>query len=119
MITHKIDVGGAKPVKSRPNRVSEQARVALEEHVDTMLKNDIIKELPGSPWASPVVLVLKPNQKDYLFCLDMRNVNKVTTIDLYPLTRIDDTLDALNGSKYFSSLDLRSAFHQVWMDEES
>ena len=119
LIKHKIDVGGARPVKSRPNRCSEPAKVALEKHIDTMLKKDIIEESPGSPWASPVVLVLKPNQKDYRFCLDMRNANKVTILDSYPLPQIDDTLDALNGSKYFSFLDLRSAFHQVRMDEES
>ena len=49
----------------------------------------------------------------------MRNMNKVTRIDSYPLPRIGDTLDALNGSKFFSSLELRSAFHQVRMDEDS
>ena len=92
---------------------------ALEKHVDTMLKHDIIEESPGSPWSSPVVLVRKPNNKDYRFCLDMRNVNKVTTIDSYPLPRLDDTLDALNGSKFFYSLGLKSAFHQVRMGEES
>ena len=49
----------------------------------------------------------------------MRKVNRVTKIDSYPLPWIDDTLDALNGAKYFTSLDLKSAFHQVRMDEKS
>ena len=106
LITHKIDLGGANPVKARPNRINQSARAMLEKHVDTMLKHNVIEESPGSLWFPPVVLVLKPNQKDYRFCLVMRNVNKVTTIDSYPLPRIDDTLDALNGSKFFSSLDL-------------
>ena len=58
--------------------------------MDTVLKHDIIKESLGSPWSSPIVLVRKANNKDYRFCLDMRNVNKVTRIDSYPLPRIDD-----------------------------
>ena len=119
LITHKIDVGDAPPVKKRPYRLNPDSRAALEKHVDTMLKHNIIEESTGSPWASPVVLVRNPNNKDYRFCLDMGEVNKVTKEDAYPLPRIDDTLDALNGSKYFSSLDLKSAFHQVRLDEES
>lgn len=80
-------------------------------------KNDIIEESPGGPWSSPVVLVHKANNKEYRFCLNMRNVNKPAKINSYPLPRIDNTLDALNGSKFFSSLDLRSV-HQR-MDEDS
>ena len=53
----------------------------LEKHVDAMLENNIIEESAGSPWASPVVLVRKPNNVDFRFYLDMRNVNKVTKID--------------------------------------
>ena len=66
-----------------------------------------------------MALVKKPNSNEYRFCLDMRKVNRVTKMDSYPLPRIDDTLDALNGAKFFSSLDLKSAFHQVCMDEKS
>ena len=50
LITHKIDVSNAKPIKSRPNRINKLAKAALEKHVDTMLKNNIIKASPGSPW---------------------------------------------------------------------
>ena len=69
LITHKIDVGNAKPVKTRPQMLNQQGKVALEQHVDTMLKNDIIEESPGSPWSSPVVLVCMTNNKDYRFSL--------------------------------------------------
>ena len=119
LMTHTIDVGDAEPVKARPYRLNPEAKEALEKHVDTMLKHNIIEESIGSPWPSPVVLVKKPNSSEYRFCLDMRKVNRVTKIDSYPLLRIDDTLDALNGAKYFTSLDLKSAFHQVRMDEKS
>ena len=56
---------------------------------------------PSKHYYSSLLLVLKKNQKDCRFYHDMRNVNKVTTIDSYPLLRIDNTLDALNGSKLF------------------
>ena len=69
------------PVKARPYRLNPEAKVALEKHVDSKLENNIIEESAGSPWASPVVLVRKPNNVDFRFCLDMRNVTKVTKID--------------------------------------
>ena len=119
LVTHDIDVGEAEPVKSPPHRLNPDTRAALEDHVNSMLDSGIIEEAAGSPWASPVVLVRKPNGKDYRFCLDMRKVNKVTKKDSYALPRIDDTIDALHGSVYFSSLDLRSAFFQVRLGEES
>ena len=65
---------------------------------------------------SPVVLV---NKKDgtQRFCVDYRARNNVTVKDSYPLTRIDDTLDALAGVKWLSTLDLKSGYHQVVVSE--
>ena len=50
------------------------------------------------------------------FCVDYRKLNKVTRKDSYPLPRIDDILDQLSGSKWFSTLDMRSGYWQVHMD---
>ncbi|KAL5019435.1 hypothetical protein ScPMuIL_003480, partial [Solemya velum] len=68
-----------------------------------------------SPWASPIVLVEKKHDthKSYRFCVDYRKLNKVTKVDAYPLPRIDDTIDVLSGSQYFSTLDLASGFWQM------
>jgi len=65
-----------------------------------------------SAWSSPVVLVWK-KEGSWWFCVDYRKVNSVTIQDAYPLPRIDESLDALAGSKYFSSLHLLSEYWQV------
>lgn len=75
-MTHDVDVGDAPPIKQYPYRVSPQKRDLLRQEVDYMLKNGII-EPSVSQWASPCILVPKPD-KTYRFCTDYRAVNKVT-----------------------------------------
>ena len=53
------------------------------------------------------------------FCIDYRKVNSVTRKDAYPLPRVDDILDTLGGSKWFSTLDLKSGYWQVEVDSSS
>ena len=81
-----------------------------------MLTKGIIS-LSKSPWAFPIVLV---NKKDGTtrFCVNYRKVNSVTCKDAYPLPRVDDTLDTLSGSNWFSTIDLKSGYWQVEMAPE-
>ena len=62
-------------------------------------------EPSSSPWASPIVLVQK-------FCVDYRRLNSLTKLDVFPLPRIDDTLDLLAGKQYFTTLDLAAGYWQ-------
>ncbi|CAI5687756.1 unnamed protein product [Oreochromis niloticus] len=83
-----------------------------------MMKVGII-EPSDSPWASAVVMVPKKNSPRMHFCMDYRPLNKVTKKDSYPLPRIDESLNLVVGSSWFSTLDLRSGYWQVPLSPES
>ena len=90
----------------------QQLKGLLQE----MLANDVIQP-SNSPWASPIVLVTK-SDRSMRFCVDYRKLNAATRKDAYPLPRIDDTLDNLRNSKWFSTLDLTSGYWQVEVNPE-
>lgn len=81
-----------------------------------MIDRGII-EASSSPCASNIVLVLKKNDKTR-FCVDYRQLNDVTIQVAYPLPRVDECLDSLSNSKWFSSMDLNSGFWQIAMAPE-
>ena len=79
-----------------------------------MLNRGIIRP-STSPWASPIILVKKKDETDRLV-VDFGRLNSVTLKDSYPLPRIEDALDAVNGTQYFSYVDLMNGFWQVEME---
>ncbi|UYV82076.1 K02A2.6-like [Cordylochernes scorpioides] len=99
-VKHCIVTGDHAPIKQRPYRVSPKERSIIQTEVDKMLKQGII-EPSDNPWSSPVVLV-KKKDGTWRFCVDYRRLNKITRKDVYPLPRIDDTLDSLRGASILS-----------------
>ena len=115
---HQINlVPGAQAFNSPPFRYAPARKQVIEQNIKEMLDQGIISP-SASPWASPVILVPKKDGS-LRFCVDYRKLNAVTIRDAYPLPRIDDTLDSLQQAKFVSTLDLRSGYWQVEMDQDS
>ena len=91
-------------------------RDVAQQEIDRMLECGVV-EPSSSAWQSPVVLVRKKDGTTR-FCLDYRKLNAATVKDSYTLPRINDSLDALAGSTWFSTLDLANGYWQVEMDEK-
>lgn len=117
LVQHEIDTGDARPIKMRPRRIPLARQEAADKAVLEMQRADFI-EPSDSPWAAPVVMVPKKGGK-LRFCADYRRLNEVTRKDSYPIPRIDESLDLVRGSSWFSSLDLRSGYWQVPLSPEA
>ena len=117
IFTHDITLTQSAPVRQAARRLSPTKSAIVKTLIDDMLTHDII-EPSTSPYASPIVLVDKPDGS-HRFCVDYRKLNGITQKDAYPLPRIDDTLDALHGCTHFSTLDLQSGYWQVPMSPRS
>ena len=88
-----------RPLRQPARRFPFWKQTEAKEIVDDLLKRDLI-EPSASPWAAPVVMVKKKDNTTRL-CVDYRSLNSQTIQDAYPLPRIDDSLDAFGGSKWF------------------
>ena len=82
-----------------------------------MLKEGIIKK-SKSPQTSPVVLVSKKDGS-IRFCVDYKKVNDLTIVDAHSLSIVNDTVNKIEGKKYYTSIDLASEYWQVEVDEDS
>ena len=116
-VKHTVDTGDHRPIKQAPRRLPLHRRAEVEELLRKMLAQGVIEE-SQSPWSSPIVLV-KKKDGTIRFCVDFRRLNEITKKDSYPLPRIEDTLDALAGSSWFSTVDLQSGYWQISMDEKN
>ncbi|CAK8692643.1 unnamed protein product [Clavelina lepadiformis] len=111
------DTGGASPSRQAPRRMGPQQKRKVEEIINDMQEGDLIRP-SKSPWSSSIVLV-KKKSGETRFCIDYRQVNAKTKKNSFPVPRIDDSLDELAGCEYFSTLDLKSGYWQIPMDEAS
>ena len=87
----------------------------VRQHIKDMLVCGAIRS-SKSPWSFPTVLV-RTRDNSLRFCLDFRELNRRTVRDSYQLPRIDESMDALSGSKWFSTMDMKSGYWQIEMEE--
>ncbi|CAB0032495.1 unnamed protein product [Trichogramma brassicae] len=114
---HHIDVQGASPIKHKMRRMTPAMLQVTHDEIAKMLAQGVI-EPSASAWSSAPVIVKKADGSNR-FCIDYRDLNKVTKKDAYPVQNIDGILDKLRSAKYISTIDLKSAYFQIAMEESS
>ena len=111
-----IDLKSEEPIKIRPYRTPLNKRRIIDQAIDDMLASKVI-ERSTSSFSFPIIIVDKKDGSSR-FCVDFRKLNEVTKPIAYPLPLIDDILARLGNCQFFTSLDLRSGYWQVKMDEK-
>ncbi|KAM0058195.1 putative nucleotidyltransferase, Ribonuclease H [Helianthus debilis subsp. tardiflorus] len=111
-VEFRIDIlPGSAPIARAPYRLAPTEMKELRTQLDDLLDKGFIQP-SSSPWGAPILFVKKKDGSMRL-CIDYRELNKVTIKNRYPLPRIDDLFDQLQGAAYFSKIDLRSGYHQL------
>lgn len=116
-----INLTDNTPIYVKNYRLPQVQKAEIKNQVDGLLKDDLI-EIGQSSYNSPLIIVPKKSTdgtKKYRMCVDYRLLNRKIIPDKFPLPRIEDILDNLGNSKYFSVMDLQSGFHQIPLNEGS
>ncbi|GJS69321.1 putative reverse transcriptase domain-containing protein [Tanacetum coccineum] len=108
-------VPGAAPVARAPYRLAPSEMKELADQLQELSDKGFIRP-SSSPWGAPVLFV-KKKDGSLRMCIDYRELNKLTVKNRYPLPRIDDLFDQLQGSSVYSKIDLRSGYHQLRVRE--
>jgi hypothetical protein len=106
-------IQGATPFWLRPYRYNTAQKDEIERQVADLLQSGMIQP-SNSPFASPIILARKKTG-DWRLCVDYRRLNALTVKNKYLLPVIDELLDELHGTVWFTSLDLSSGYHQIRM----
>ncbi|GJZ84605.1 putative reverse transcriptase domain-containing protein [Tanacetum coccineum] len=109
-------IPGATPVAKSPYRLAPSEMEELSGQLKELQDKGFIRP-SSSPWGAPV-LIVKKNDGSFRMCIDYIELNKLTVKNRYPLPRIDDLFDQLQGSQFFSKIDLRSGYHQLRVHED-
>ncbi|GJT36336.1 putative reverse transcriptase domain-containing protein, partial [Tanacetum coccineum] len=111
-VKFRIDlVPGATPVAKSPYRLASLEMQELSEQLQELQDKGFIRP-SHSPWRAPVLFV-KKKDGSFRMCIDYKELDKITIKNCYPLPRIDDLFDQLQGACYFFKIDLRSGYHQL------
>ncbi|GJU18106.1 putative reverse transcriptase domain-containing protein [Tanacetum coccineum] len=111
-VEFQIDlIPGAAPIARAPYRLAQPEMKELSDQLKELSDKGFIRP-SSSPWGAPVLFV-KKKDRSFRMCIDYRELNKLTVKNRYPLPRIDDLFDQLQGSNIYSKIDLRSGYHQL------
>ena len=118
-VRHSIHLTpGSAPTYVPAYRIPHSRRTLVDEAVRAMIEEDIV-EPASSPFNAPLLLVPKPNG-EWRVVVDFRKLNSITIPDRHPMPVLTDLLQSIGESNgVFSTLDLRSGFHQIELDHES
>ncbi|MCO5570476.1 hypothetical protein L7F22_024198 [Adiantum nelumboides] len=109
---HAIElILGSSPPNKPPYRVSQAQEEEIMRQVNELVEKGMVRP-SSSPFCSPVILVHKKDGT-YHMCVDYRALNKITIKNRFPVPRIEDLFDKLQGLTYFSRIDLKSGYHQI------
>ncbi|GKF62975.1 putative reverse transcriptase domain-containing protein [Tanacetum coccineum] len=116
-VEFRIDlIPGAIPIAKSLYRLAPSEMQELSGQLQELQDKGFIR-LSHYPWVAPVLFV-KKKDGSLRMCIDYRELNKLTVKNRYPLPRIDDLFDQLQGSCHFSKIDLRSGYHQLYEHED-
>ncbi|KAD2394148.1 hypothetical protein E3N88_41125 [Mikania micrantha] len=116
-VEFRIDLlPGTAPIVKAPYCLAPSKMQELMKQLQELLEKGLIRP-SSSPWGA-LVLFVKKKGGSMQMCINYRGLNKVTVKNRYPLPMIDGLFDQLQGSSYFSKIDLRSGYHQVRVNEE-
>jgi hypothetical protein len=114
-VDHKIELVPGKSPPSKPLfRMSPTELSELKTQLEEMVKSGFIQP-SKSPFGAPILFV-KKKDGTMRMCVDYRALNEITVKNSYPLPRVDELFDRLQGAKYFSKIDLRSGYYQIRVD---
>ena len=117
MAEHVIELLDTEPFKERFRCTAPPLVEEVQEHIQEMLDGGVIRP-SQSPWCNAVVLVRKKDG-GLRFCIDFHRLNSRTKKDAYPLPRMQETMESMVGTRFFSTMDLKSGFWQVKMAKDS
>ena len=112
-----IQTGDSPPIASAPYRVPDKLKDSVKEEIENLVEMGVASP-SHSPWASPIVPVVKKDGKIRL-CVDFRKLNGVTVPDPYYMCTLDEILEKVGGSSCLSKLDLSKGFYQIGVDPAS